>query len=217
MENTQRSTDPGKMNQDFFSAKWQQMRGTLRSWWGKLSDDDWERIGGEKDRLIGMLQEKYGYAKDMALREVERRLQEYSGQSGTSEGTNGTTRNVGQEAENAKQYVSQTAANAYGDAKAKAQELGTAAAEKVGGATRVVGEKISSLAGTIRENVPQEGSIGSAAQTVANQLDNAGSYLQDKALGNMTQDVSELIRRYPIPSLLIGVGIGYLLSRRSER
>lgn len=217
MENTQGSTDPGKMNPDFFSAKWQQMRGTLRSWWGKLSDDDWERIGGEKDRLIGMLQEKYGYAKDMALREVERRLQEYGGQSGTSEGAAGMTRNAGQEAENAKQDISQSAANAYGDAKAKVQVLGTAAAEKVGGATKVVGEKMSSLAGTIRENVPQEGTIGSAAQTVANQLDNAGSYLQDKALGNMTQDVSELIRRYPIPSLLIGVGIGYLLSRRSAR
>lgn len=217
MENTQRSTDPGKVNPDFFSAKWQQMRGTLRSWWGKLSDEDWERIGGQKDRLIGMLQEKYGYAKDMALREVERRLQEYSGQSGTSEGTAGMTRNAGQEGENAKQDISQSVANAYGDAKAKAQELGTAAAEKVGGATKVVGEQISSLAGTIREKISQEGTIGSAAQTVANQLDNAGSYLQDKALGNMTQDVSELIRRYPIPSLLIGVGLGYLLSRRSER
>jgi len=214
MENTQGSIDPGKMNQDFFSAKWQQMRGSLRSWWGKLSDDDWERIGGQKDRLIGMLQEKYGYAKDMALREVERRLQEYNGQSGTSGGTDG---NVGQAIENTKQGISQTAANAYGDAKAKAQELGTATAEKVGGATRVAGEKMSSLAGTIRENVPQEGTIGSAAQTVANQLDNAGSYLQDKGLGNMTQDVSELIRRYPIPSLLIGIGFGYLLSRSSMR
>jgi uncharacterized protein YjbJ (UPF0337 family) len=217
MENTQGSTDPGKMNPDFFSAKWQQMRGTLRSWWGKLSDEDWERIGGQKDRLIGMLQEKYGYAKDMALREVERRLQEYSGQSGPSEGIGSTTYNAGQEAENAKQNIAQGAANAYSDAKAKAQELGTAAAGKVGGATKVVGEKMSSLAGTIREKAPQEGTIGSAAQTVANQLDNAGSYLQDKALGNMTQDVSELIRRYPIPSLLIGIGIGYLLSRRSVR
>jgi len=193
------------------------MRGTLRSWWGKLSDEDWERIGGQKDRLIGMLQEKYGYAKDMALREVERRLQEYNSQSETTEGTAGVTRNAGQEAENAKQNISKSAANAYGGAKAKAQELGTAAAEKVGSATKVVGEKMSSLAGTIRGNVPQEGTMGSAAQTVANQLDNAGSYLQDHALENMAQDVSGLIRRYPIPSLLIGIGIGYLLSRRSER
>jgi uncharacterized protein YjbJ (UPF0337 family) len=204
----QTSTDRGTVNSDFFAAKWQQMRGTLRSWWGKLSDDDWERIGGQKDRLIGMLQEKYGYAKDMALREVERRFQEYSGQSSS---------NAGQEIKNAASDISQSAAKAYDDAKTKAQELGTAAAEKVGGATKAVGEKMSSLAGTLRESVPREGTIGSAAQTVANQLDNAGSYLQDNTFENMARDVTGLIRRYPIHSLLIGVGIGYLFSRRSER
>jgi uncharacterized protein YjbJ (UPF0337 family)/uncharacterized protein (UPF0333 family) len=196
------------MNPDFFAAKWQQMRGTLRSWWGKLTDEDWERIGGQKDRLIGMLQEKYGYAKDMALREVERRFQEYTGQS---------VSNAGQEVKNAAHDISQSAANAYGDAKTKAQELGSAAAEKVGGATKAVGEKMSSLAGTIRESAPQEGTFSSAAQSVANQIDNAGSYLQDKNFDNMAQDVTGLIRRYPIQSLLIGLGLGYLLSRRSER
>ena len=204
----QTSTDRGAVNSDFFAAKWQQMRGTLRSWWGKLSDDDWERIGGQKDRLVGMLQEKYGYAKDMASREVERRFQEYSGQSSS---------NAGKEIKNAASDISQSAAKAYDDAKTKAQELGTAAAEKVGGATKAVGEKMSSLAGTLRESVPREGTIGSAAQTVANQLDNAGSYLQDNTFENMARDVTGLIRRYPIHSLLIGVGIGYLFSRRSER
>jgi len=204
----QSSTDRGAVNPDFFAAKWQQMRGTLRSWWGKLSDDDWERIGGQKDRLIGMLQEKYGYAKDLASSEVERRFQEYSGQSSS---------NAGQEIKNAAYDISQSAANAYGDAKTKAQELSTAAAEKVGGATKVVGEKISSLADTLRESTPREGTIGSAAQTVANQLDNAGSYLQDNTFENMARDVTGLIRRYPIHSLLIGLGIGYLFSRRSER
>jgi uncharacterized protein YjbJ (UPF0337 family) len=207
MEQTQRNADRGTMTPDTFAAKWQQMRGTLRSWWGKLTDDDWERIGGHKDRLIGMLQEKYGYAKDMALREVDRRFQEYGIQSG----------NVGQEIKDAGQNVAQSAANAYGDAKAKAQELGTAAAEKVGGATKAVGETMSSWAGTIRESAPQEGTIGSAAKTVANQLENAGSYLQDNTFENMARDVTALIRRYPIQSLLVGLGVGYLFSRRSER
>ena len=208
MENTQRTVDRGPTNPDFFAAKWQQMRGTLRSWWGKLTDEDWERIAGQKDRLVGMLQEKYGYAKDMALREVEQRFQEYTGQSFST---------AGQEVKNAANDISQSAANAYGDAKAKAQELGTAAAEKVGGTTKAVGEKMSSLAGTIRESAPQEGTFGSAAQSVANQLENAGSYLQDKTFDNMARDVTELIRRYPMQSLLIGLGIGYLFSRRSER
>lgn len=196
-----KSSDRGTMNADVFAGKWQQMRGTLRSWWGKLTDEDWERIGGQKDRLIGMLQEKYGYAKDMATREVDRRFQEYSGQSATTTG----------------QDISQSAASAYSDAKTKAQEVGAAAAEKATDTTKAVGERMSSLAGTIRENAPQEGTIGSAAKTVADQLDSAGSYLQDNSFDNVARDVTGLIRRYPIHSLLIGLGIGYLFSRRSER
>lgn len=217
MEHTQSSTDSGKGNPDFLSTKWQQMRGTLRSWWGRLSDEDWERIGGQKDRLISLLQEKYGYAKDMALREVERRLQEYNSQNRTSGETSETMGKARQEADNMKEDISHSATTAYSSAKAKVQELGATAAEKVGGATKMVGEKISSFAGTLRESAPQEGTLGSAAQTAATQLDNAGSYLQDSTLENVTQDVSGLIRRYPIPALLIGVGIGYLLSRRAER
>jgi len=193
------------------------MRGTLRSWWGKLTDDDWERIGGQKDRLIGMLQEKYGYAKDMALREVERRFQEYSGQGKSGEGLSGAATNMGQDMKNTANDLSQSASNAYGEAKAKAQELGAAAAERVGGATKAVGEKMSSLAGTIRESAPQQGTIGSAAKSVANQLDTTATYLQDTNVDNMVKDVTGLIRRYPLYSMLAGLGIGYLFSRRSRR
>ena len=41
------------MNQDIFAGQWKQMRGALKSWWGKLSDDDFDRIGGQMDQLIG--------------------------------------------------------------------------------------------------------------------------------------------------------------------
>jgi uncharacterized protein YjbJ (UPF0337 family) len=75
------------MNEDVFSGKWREMRGTLRSWWGRLSDDDLERIGGQKDRLIGLVQEKYGQTREQAEREVDRRLSEY-GSSGGGIGSN---------------------------------------------------------------------------------------------------------------------------------
>jgi hypothetical protein len=52
---------------------------------------------------------------------------------------------------------------------------------------------------------------------VADTLGAAGSYLQEKNLEHMAGDVSDLIRRYPIPSLLIGLGIGYLLARSTRR
>jgi uncharacterized protein YjbJ (UPF0337 family) len=41
------------MNQDSFAGQWQQMRGTLKAWWGRLADDDFDRIGGQTDKLIG--------------------------------------------------------------------------------------------------------------------------------------------------------------------
>jgi uncharacterized protein YjbJ (UPF0337 family) len=75
------------MNEDVFSGKWREMRGTLRSWWGRLSDDDLEKIGGQKDRLIGVVQEKYGQTREQAEREVDRRLSEY-GTSGSGIGSN---------------------------------------------------------------------------------------------------------------------------------
>jgi uncharacterized protein YjbJ (UPF0337 family) len=44
------------MNQDIISGKWKQMRGQVKQWWGKLTDDDLDRIDGAMDRLAGTLQ-----------------------------------------------------------------------------------------------------------------------------------------------------------------
>lgn len=61
------------MNNDIFQGKWKQIRGQVRSWWGKLTDDDVEKVGGNFDKLIGLLQEKYGYTKEQAEAEFEKR------------------------------------------------------------------------------------------------------------------------------------------------
>ncbi len=65
------------MNDDVFTGQWTQMRGSLKSWWGRLTDDDLDRIAGQKDRLVGLVQEKYGQTREEAEREVEQRLREY--------------------------------------------------------------------------------------------------------------------------------------------
>ncbi|HEX9445834.1 MAG TPA: CsbD family protein [Candidatus Binatia bacterium] len=138
------------MNQDIASGQWRQMRGALKSWWGKLSDDDLEWVGGEKDKLIGLLQQKYGQTRDEAAQEVEWRLNQYSSETGAT--IAGIT--------------------------AKAQELGANASAKVKDA-----------------------------------VDSAKSYLQEKNYSELTDDLTDVVRRYPVPSLLVGIGIGYLLAR----
>src|SRR5262245_19404720 len=80
-----------------------------------------------------------------------------------------------------------------------------------------MGEKIDALAEAIRDTALPEGPIGTAATAVAERLDAVGSYLHKADVERMVDDVSSVIRRYPIPSLLIGVGIGYLLARATRR
>jgi uncharacterized protein YjbJ (UPF0337 family) len=66
------------MGQDILKGQWKQLSGKLKEWWGDLTEDDVRRIDGSRDRLVGALQEKYGYAKDRALSEVSRKIDEYT-------------------------------------------------------------------------------------------------------------------------------------------
>jgi uncharacterized protein YjbJ (UPF0337 family) len=64
------------MNADVFAGKWKQMKGSVKQWWGKLTDDDIARVEGSRDKLVGLLQERYGYAKDKAEAEIDRRFRD---------------------------------------------------------------------------------------------------------------------------------------------
>jgi uncharacterized protein YjbJ (UPF0337 family) len=65
------------MNSDILQGKWKQVRGKSREWWGKLTDDDLDKINGNRDQLIGKLQERYGYTRERATEEVNRRMEEF--------------------------------------------------------------------------------------------------------------------------------------------
>ena len=64
------------MNEDILKGQWKQIRGKAKEWWGKLTDDDLDKIDGRYDQMVGKLQERYGYSKDKASSEIERRLRE---------------------------------------------------------------------------------------------------------------------------------------------
>ena len=59
------------MNQDIIQGKWTQIKGSLKAKWGKLTDDDLSRADGNAEYLVGKLQERYGYQRDQAQREVQ--------------------------------------------------------------------------------------------------------------------------------------------------
>jgi uncharacterized protein YjbJ (UPF0337 family) len=59
------------MNWDQIEGKWKELKGQARSKWGKLTDDDLENAAGKKDVLVGRLQQRYGYKRDQAEKELD--------------------------------------------------------------------------------------------------------------------------------------------------
>jgi uncharacterized protein YjbJ (UPF0337 family) len=153
---------------DSLKDQWEQLRPQLRSWWDRLTEADLMAIEGQKDRLISIVQQRYGYPRERAQQEVERRLQEYGGR----------TAGVAATVTSAAQGVASSMAETAGTAATKAQEI-----------------------------------AGAAATAVTDTVSGAGTYLRGKGVQTLPDDLAGLIRRHPISALLIGVGIGWLLSR----
>jgi uncharacterized protein YjbJ (UPF0337 family) len=59
------------MNWDQVKGKWKQVKGSAKTHWGKLTDDDLDVVAGQRDQLVGRIQERYGIAKDDAQRQVD--------------------------------------------------------------------------------------------------------------------------------------------------
>jgi uncharacterized protein YjbJ (UPF0337 family) len=66
------------MNQDVLKGKWMQLKGEVRTQWGKLTNDDVDQIEGNTEKLVGKLQERYGYARERAQEEYDRFVKRYS-------------------------------------------------------------------------------------------------------------------------------------------
>jgi hypothetical protein len=96
-------------------------------------------------------------------------------------------------------------------------EAGSAVGDKANEATSAVGGGMKSLAGSIRTHTPHDGIFGNASASVADSLESGGRYLQEEGLRGMADEVSNLIRRNPIPALLVGIGIGFLLAKVTTR
>jgi uncharacterized protein YjbJ (UPF0337 family) len=65
------------MNNDLLEPRWLQVRELTRKWWGKLTDDDLEWIGGKAERLADALQEKYGYIRQHAESQSNRWMRDH--------------------------------------------------------------------------------------------------------------------------------------------
>lgn len=118
---------------------------------------------------------------------------------------NQTKEMAGEAAEKARDFGSTVAQ--------KAGEAGSFVARKADDATSAVGAGMKSVAHSIRDKVPEKGVVGAAGSAVAETLEQSGQYLQDQGLTGIASDMTNVIRRSPIPSVLVSIAIGFLVAR----
>jgi hypothetical protein len=95
----------------------------------------------------------------------------------------------------------------------KAEKTASNVKDKADSATGSVGSGMKTMGEKVEEYGPKEGMLGKATSKVSEGLKQSGEYLEEKGLSGMAGDVGEMIKRNPIPSLLLALGIGYLVGR----
>lgn len=83
-------------------------------------------------------------------------------------------------------------------------------------ATSAVAGGLKSAGQSLRERLPNEGPLGTASTAVARSLEGSGDYLQQGGLKGMGDDLTQMVKNNPLPSLFVGVGIGYLLAQATS-
>lgn len=94
-----------------------------------------------------------------------------------------------------------------------ASQAASAVGKRAEDMTASAGADIKKWGDSMTSNPPQGGTMGHVSQAVGETLREGGRYLEDAKLSGMADDVSMMIRRNPVPAVLIGIGVGFILGR----
>ena len=155
-----------------------------------------------KNRPEGRGQSVVDKAKDMAS-DAKDKVQETA---------HSFTERAGEAASNVAHRAGEVASNVTH----RAGEMASNVGKRVDSGVSAAGGGMQSFADTVREHGPSSGMLGSATSAVADTLENTGEYLETHGLSGVAEDLTGLIRRNPIPALLIGIGVGFLIARATR-
>jgi hypothetical protein len=113
-------------------------------------------------------------------------------------------------------YVADQARDVASNASRGAANLGSFLDNKAGEATSAIGGGLKAAGEAIRQNAPHEGRLGQATSAVAQTLNDTGDYIEREGVQGIAGDLTSLIKRNPIPALLLGIGLGFLVARASS-
>jgi len=107
---------------------------------------------------------------------------------------------------------------AYDEAKEYVGAGAHAAKEKMNSAYDAAKDKASNIADSVSGAASYAGQKAEeATSSVGEALESTGQYLKEDGLHHIASDLTELIRRNPVPAMLIGIGLGFLFAQASSR
>ena len=121
---------------------------------------------------------------------------------------------VGELASDAACAVGAMASQAACDAGAMASQAACDVGKKADNLTASAGVGIQQWGDRLSKNAPHDGVVGSASQAFAKTIREGGEYIEDAKLSGITEDLAVLIRRNPIPAVLIALGLGWMVARK---
>jgi uncharacterized protein YjbJ (UPF0337 family) len=65
------------VKKDILKGKWKEMKGAIKEKWGKFTEDDLTEMEGKEEKLLGILQKRYGYTEDKAKKEYNDFIDRY--------------------------------------------------------------------------------------------------------------------------------------------
>lgn len=110
--------------------------------------------------------------------------------------------------------VGEMASHAGSAVGAMANQAACDVGKKADQITASAGVGIQELGDRLSQHAPHAGVLGSASQAVAKTVRDGGEYLEGAKLSGMTEDLAQLVRRNPIPAILIAIGLGWFVGRK---
>lgn len=127
----------------------------------------------------------------------------------TNQGHESTIDKAKDMAEKAKDAITSTVSSAA----EQAGQVASAIGQKADNLAQSAGSSVKGFGETIKEKGPQEGMLGSATKHVGDTVAAGGQYLEEAGLSGLAKDLTDLVRRNPLPAVIVGFGLGVLLSR----
>lgn len=121
------------------------------------------------------------------------------------------------ELRNAAGYVADQVKDVANQAGNQAGKAGSYIESKADEATNAIGGGLKAASESVRNYAPHDGRFGQASSAIAQGLSDTGEYIEREGLQGMTNDLASLIKKNPIPTVLLGIGLGFLIARASAR